>query len=50
MYIDSLTLVAVVVFIVALAAFVRFCIIKVCGLSNSRNAGSDAGSMREKQA
>ena len=31
MYIDSFTVTALVVFIVMLAVFVRFCMIKVCG-------------------
>jgi len=31
-YIDSLTIAALIVFIGALALFVNFCLIKVCGL------------------
>jgi hypothetical protein len=32
MYIDSLTITALIVFIGALVLFVNFCLIKVCGL------------------
>jgi hypothetical protein len=33
MYIDSFTVTALVVFIVMLAVFVRFCMVKVCGMA-----------------
>ena len=49
MYIDSLTVAAVVIFFVAIAAFVRFCIIKACGLSVGRKTGKEAESMQEKR-
>ena len=32
MYIDSLTIAAAVIFFAALTVFVRFCIVKTCGL------------------
>ena len=50
MYIDSLTVAAVVIFLVAVAAFVRSCIIKACGLTAGRKADKDAESMQEKRA
>lgn len=34
MYIDSLTIAAGVVFIVALAALIRFCIVGICGMQS----------------
>jgi len=33
MYIDSFTVTALVVFIIMLAVFVRFCMVKVCGMA-----------------
>lgn len=33
MQIDSLTITALVVFIIMLAVFVRFCMVKVCGMA-----------------
>ena len=35
MYIDSLTIAAGVVFIVALAALIRFCIVGICGMKSA---------------
>ena len=51
MYIDSLTITALVVFVIALALFIRFCIVAMCGvqttLSNCRMGLSGAvGSSR----
>jgi hypothetical protein len=34
MYIDSLTITALVVFVIALGLFIRFCILSVCGLQD----------------
>ncbi|MGB5541675.1 MAG: hypothetical protein WBO37_16460 [Gammaproteobacteria bacterium] len=36
MHIDSLTVTALVVFIIMLAVFVRFCRVKVCGMAATR--------------
>jgi hypothetical protein len=35
MYIDSLTIAAGVVFVIALAALIRFCIVGICGMSSA---------------
>jgi hypothetical protein len=35
MHIDSLTLTALIVFVIMLAVFVRFCRVKVCGNINA---------------
>ena len=50
MYIDSLTVAAVIIFLVAVAAFVRACIIRACGLTAGRKTDKNAESMREKRA
>ena len=42
MHIDSLTVTALVVFIIMLAVFVRFCMVKVCGMAASRMQGTQA--------
>jgi len=36
MYIDSLTITALVIFFLALALFVNFCLVRVCGLIQGR--------------
>ena len=33
MHIDSFTITALVVFVIMLAVFVRFCMVKVCGMA-----------------
>ena len=40
MHIDSLTVTALVVFIIMLAVFVRFCMVKVCGMAATRMHGT----------
>jgi hypothetical protein len=42
MYIDSLTITALVVFVVALALFIRFCVMSVCGMQ-PRNPRGHSG-------
>ena len=49
MYIDSLTVAALVLFIVAISAFVRFCVLKHCGLTSAGKDGGDTATTREKQ-
>jgi hypothetical protein len=39
MYIDSLTITALVVFVIALALFIRFCMMSVCGMQASHPHG-----------
>ena len=42
MYIDSLTITALVVFVIAMALFIRFCMMSECGLQSpdpKRNGG-----------
>jgi hypothetical protein len=43
MYIDSLTITALVVFVIALALFVRYCIMSVCGLHEEPESHRDGG-------
>ncbi|MDH3980564.1 MAG: hypothetical protein OEU91_08640 [Gammaproteobacteria bacterium] len=40
MYIDSLTITALVVFVIALALFIRFCVMSVCGMQAARPRGN----------
>jgi hypothetical protein len=40
MYIDSLTITALIIFIGALYLFIRFCMIKVCGMKVPDNEPS----------
>ena len=49
MYIDSLTIAALVLFIVAVSAFVRFCVLKHCGLTSANKDGSVTATTRGKQ-
>jgi len=44
MYIDSLTIAAALLFLVAFAMFIRFCIFKTCGLGKRRDADNGASS------
>ena len=41
MYIDSLTVTALVLFVAALAFFIRFCLVKVCGLMEGQSTDED---------
>jgi hypothetical protein len=41
MYIDSLTITALVVFVIALALFIRFCMMSVCGMQPRNLHGGD---------
>ena len=50
MYIDSLTIAALLVFVVTVAAFVRYCLVKVCGLTSAANKREESGATSEKQA
>lgn len=50
MYFDSLTIAALLVFVVTVAAFVRFCLVKVCGLSSVSRESKGADTTQEKQA
>ena len=51
MYIDSLTIAALLVFVVTVAAFVRFCLVKVCGLKSVAAKNEVTGTTtNEKQA
>lgn len=49
MYIDSLTIAALVLFVVAISAFVRFCIVKYCGLTSAGKDDSVTMTTRGKQ-
>ncbi len=49
MYIDSLTVAALVLFVVAISAFVRFCMLKHCGLTSAGKDDSVTMTTREKQ-
>ena len=49
MYIDSLTIAALVLFVVAITAFVRFCIVKFCGLTSANKDDSVTLTTRENQ-
>ncbi|MGB5260298.1 MAG: hypothetical protein WBO34_07215 [Gammaproteobacteria bacterium] len=49
MYIDSLTIAALVLFIVAMYAFVRFCMVKYCMLTSVGKDDSTAVTKREEQ-
>jgi hypothetical protein len=49
MYIDSLTIAALVLFIVAISAFVRFCMVKHCGLTSAGKDDSATATTREKR-
>lgn len=39
MYIDSLTITALVVFVIALGLFIRFCLMSECGLQSQGQRG-----------
>jgi hypothetical protein len=49
MYIDSLTIAALVLFIVAMYAFVRFCMVKYCGLTSASKDDSSTMTTRARQ-
>lgn len=49
MYIDSLTITALILFVVAISAFVRFCMIKYCGLTTANKRGGRSTTTRERQ-
>jgi hypothetical protein len=46
MYIDSLTITALVVFFIMLAVFVRFCMVKVCGMTATHKQDNHADMQR----
>jgi hypothetical protein len=50
MYIDSLTVVAMILIGITAVAIVWFCMVKVCGLIESRGSRDDGLSSREKHA
>jgi hypothetical protein len=50
MYIDSLTIAALLVFVVTVAAFVRYCLVRVCGLKSADDRREESDATREKQA
>ena len=50
MYIDSLTIAALLVFVVTVAAFVRYCLVRVCGLRTATSKPEETGATNEKQA
>jgi hypothetical protein len=49
MYIDSLTITALVLFVVAISVFVRFCMIRHCGLNPLDKRGGRSTTTRERQ-
>ena len=49
MYIDSLTVAALVLFVVAISVFVRYCVLKHCGLTSAGKDDGATATTREKQ-
>ena len=49
MYIDSLTITALVLFVVAISVFVRFYMIRYCGLKTLNKRGGLTTTTRERQ-
>jgi len=49
MYIDSLTITALILFVVAISVFVRYCMIKYCGLKKANKRGIRNTTTRERQ-
>ena len=50
MYIDSLTITAMIVFVLALAGFIRFCIVGICGLTTDSDDDTAAESTSGKHS
>jgi hypothetical protein len=50
MHIDSLTITALLVFIIMLAVFVRFCKVKVCGMAGMQWRGPEDGKDSQDKA
>jgi hypothetical protein len=50
MYIDSLTVSAIILIGITAVAIVWFCMVKVCGLIDRRGSEGDSAASREKHA
>ena len=50
MYIDSLTIAAMFVFVVALTVFIRFCIVGICGLASKGGHDDGVDNTHEKHS
>ena len=50
MYIDSFTVAAMIIFVVTVAAFIRYCLVKACGLKSGNREADDSETTCEKHS